>query len=909
MVARHASEQQAIAYFLKTGEPGSYSIPEIIALCDKHVRTTTQSSIIEALPLAQSFVKQSRKLGSDAYLAALRAAGWTFLVAGKYHDARRSYLAARALVVKQPLMRARIDRTLIDVYMYLGDAGSARQSALKASTTFRRLRAEDDFARTQVNYANLLHRQDRHRQAYKLYHAAAEHFQRRGDALSTALCWYNEANTLVQLFDFDAAYKLYSEARSIFLEKDHALHAYGCLYGLAWLHMLKGDFHIALRDLASCEAFYRQGGQRRELVLCLLDRAESYLGLNLLPDAIRTAAQAAIGARKLGIRYEEAKAAFFSARAAIGMNRQQTARAQLRLARRLMSREQNQAFLTAIEVTAAMLGKNDQLRRRAIDVARSRSRALQLPLWEAICDVEIAATRPDNSAVLKRLDHNRAVQTVPHLSAQYGVLRGDQEAARGRLASATRWWGRSAEILDAVRSVLPPIELRSAFLQGRHDPFHRLIAAESARDPRRAALWLERSKNVGIWSPLDRRLAENPDRIRVQSSMGELARQVAAVAAVTAAASGRRSARLAFRLPQLAKLREQIRQQLLELYAGLEGGQPAQAFTLDMLLAAADELPIIQFHFNDFDIQAIITHRGNCRVHTYPDGVRVLDDFVARWRFFTECAPSNTAEHRAVDLSDEAALINRISAWLLEPLELSVDFERILLVPEGKLFCLPWTALIWRGEPIYRNLGLLQAPSVRHFLHSRRAVTRSNRAHIFVGETAGLPWIKEELELIQRRFSGMSLELHQPCRRTDFPDHSAARIWHYAGHAILRSDNPFYSALLLDQDQLFAADLRLLQNDVEVTSLAACRTGQQTGLPGEETSGLVRALLEMGARSVVAGGWAVADRSAALWMDAFYTALMRDQTPLQAMNHAIDTVRDEFPSAFHWAAFAVHGAG
>ena len=94
------------------------------------------------------------------------------------------------------------------------------------------------------------------------------------------------------MFDFKGAEKLYKKARKIFEKHNQRLHAYGCLYGLAWLHMLEGNFHIALQELNECEIEYRRGRHARELVLCQLDRAEVYLGLNLFIDARNTAKEA-----------------------------------------------------------------------------------------------------------------------------------------------------------------------------------------------------------------------------------------------------------------------------------------------------------------------------------------------------------------------------------------------------------------------------------------------------------------------------------------------------------------------------------------------------------------------------------------------------------------------------------------
>lgn len=80
-------------------------------------------------------------------------------------------------------------------------------------------------------------------------------------------------------------------------------------------------------------------------------------------------------------------------------------------------------------------------------------------------------------------------------------------------------------------------------------------------------------------------------------------------------------------------------------------------------------------------------------------------------------------------------------------------------------------------------------------------------------------------------------------------------------------------------------------------------------VPGEETTGLVRSLLEMGARNVLAGHWPVSDRSTAVWMGAFYKRLFAGDDLLGSAAFAAESVRETYPSAFYWAAFSVFGAG
>jgi tetratricopeptide (TPR) repeat protein len=108
---------------------------------------------------------------------AYRALARVTHMSGAHAPALAAYLEARRLASEQPLVRARIDRALVDVYMYLGKFEQSRKSAQSAARVFTRLKADSDLAQTRVNYANLLHRQDRHREAEKLYREAADYFR------------------------------------------------------------------------------------------------------------------------------------------------------------------------------------------------------------------------------------------------------------------------------------------------------------------------------------------------------------------------------------------------------------------------------------------------------------------------------------------------------------------------------------------------------------------------------------------------------------------------------------------------------------------------------------------------------------------------------------------------------------
>ena len=65
--------------------------------------------------------------------------------------------------------------------------------------------------------------------------------------------------------------------------------------------------------------------------------------------------------------------------------------------------------------------------------------------------------------------------------------------------------------------------------------------------------------------------------------------------------------------------------------------------------------------------------------------------------------------------------------------------------------------------------------------------------------------------------------------------------------------------------------------------------------------------MEMGARSVLAGLWPVADASTACWMTRFYGAWLEGTSLPDAVRAAQAETRSQWPSPYHWAAFALFG--
>jgi len=494
----------ALKRFISSGKLGPSDRSAVAEAFEVEVRRRTQRSMPGALRYAEKFlqrVEQGKRCGSMAR-SANRALARTLHLKGEYRLALKRYQRARALGGADVDFRARIDRALVDVYMYLEDFPSARKRAQMALAAFRKLKSELDVAMTMVNYANLFHRQDRHREAEKYYREASAIFKKQGNKFALARASFNRANCLLQLFDVDQAERLYQQALKTYTELNLPFDATEAKYSIGWLRMLTGQFHLALRDLNDARRAFRTVGHRRGVALCDLDMAESYLQLNLYSDALDAARLAESAFNRLGLRYEEAKAALFRAKSELLLGKNKHARRAVNRAMISFKALRNYGFLGAARLLSSQIEQSSTNSLREAKSAQECFERAELPLWEAICDLHLAASNTEAHSALHRLSKNKVMRSSPHLFAHWQTLLGDQQYSQGKFDRARDSWTRAAECLDSLRAQLPPIELRDGFTRRMVWPHLRLISSEANVNELSAAAWVERYRTSGVWAPV-----------------------------------------------------------------------------------------------------------------------------------------------------------------------------------------------------------------------------------------------------------------------------------------------------------------------------------------------------------------------------------------------------------------------
>jgi len=128
-----------------------------------------------------------------------------------------------------------------------------------------------------------------------------------------------------------------------------------------------------------------------------------------------------------------------------------------------------------------------------------------------------------------------------------------------------------------------------------------------------------------------------------------------------------------------------------------------------------------------------------------------------------------------------------------------------------------------------------------------------------------------------------------------------ADIAHLAAHGQHRAQNALFSTLELTGGPLLGYDLQRAARTPSMVVLSSCDLGLTDIRPGDETFGMVTALLNAGSATVVASVSAVADHAAMAIMVRYHQAMLGGRSPATALAAALQ--RDTT------AGFVCFGAG
>jgi CHAT domain-containing protein/tetratricopeptide (TPR) repeat protein len=284
--------------------------------------------------------------------------------------------------------------------------------------------------------------------------------------------------------------------------------------------------------------------------------------------------------------------------------------------------------------------------------------------------------------------------------------------------------------------------------------------------------------------------------------------------------------------------------------------------------------------------------------------------------------------------------------------------DRLLIVPDGVLFRLPFEALALPepgpAGPVFVNdrFTVSYAPSAASLARagktpsrlyektalafgvSNRAASQSHSSRSMASSPAAilddiyrrdgfsdapLPFIEEEISDLASRIDRKKIDVYQggdAAERTfKSLDLDAYQLIHLACHAFSGDGRPLRSSLLLSPDPdnqddgfLQVSEMYGLRTKADLVVLSGCQTGRGKIVENGGNLGLPRAFLFVGARSVLATLWPISDESGSVFMRYFYDAYFRSEGKAKALQAAKAAMRKtKFAHPFFWASYVLTG--
>ncbi len=871
------------------------------------------SAASEALELAASDPRRSltratelaelARLGKD--WAALSVAAHSVGISAKHLDDLDTSFTALQEAIRagrragSAVLPAQAQVSLAGTLSLMGRPGRALRAI---GTAIDNLHGVDK-AKARTQQAAILQFVGRADEAMNVLRLALPILRRSGEADWTTRALSNRSLLHIVRRSFRAAEADLEEAR--LLSERHSLSTWAAYVeqNLGWLKASRGEVVAALEHYENADERYRilgaEVGSLREA------KARLLLSVRLVAEA-RAAAESAVQIhRSQQRRMEVVDAQLLLSTVALVQGdvaeAQRAARQAAQGFRRLnrpagaalarYASLQAQVAERPVGVTAA------QARRCADDLAKA---GWLVPSLEArILAGRLALLRGNRAAAHHDLAlAARARRTGPaDCRARAWLAEALLREAEGRRTSAKSAISAGLRIVENYQATLGATELRA------HVSIHRgALAATGLRlavedgNARAVLSFVER----GRASALLYRPPRPPQDPVLSADLEELRM------AVTEIEQRRSAGRSAGELIQRQVRIERAIADRCRRFPALAGGQRLKARKIAELDEALGEMALVEYVEHDQVLSAVTVVDGRARLTELgsADLASTLKhvSFALRRMANAESRP----ESRAAAAATLGRLRGQLDGLLFTPIRDQIGDRALVLVPSAALQSLPWSVVptCW-GRPVS------VVPSARFWLMATEHRRRSSPGAAVVVAGPGLAGASAEADAVAALYPG-AIELVGDTggAAAVLAAIDGAMVAHIAAHGLLRSDNPFFSALLLSDGPLTLYELERLGRSPFHVVLAACEAAAHRVVAIDEVLGLATVLLAKGTASLVAPVVAVLDEAIVGLMVRYHHGLQAGIAPAAALAGAQEKAAADGDTA--WAAgagFVCMGAG
>ena len=670
----------------------------------------------------------------------------------------------------------------------------------------------------------------------------------------------------------------------------------------AWAAVQAGRLGEGVARFDAAAELWRQAGL--PLGELHADYADALAELRLLPEAMEQARAAVDTLEQQGVPLMAAEALLRLARLALATGDTVTADDVADRAVGLLRDQQRpdwvaRACLVGVQArTAAGTPRRDDraVALRAAATLRTSGAAAELcEAYLTAARAAVALGRPAAAAV----DLDRAAAAAPAspvlARVQGHVARAHAAALRGDDAGVLRACRSGLADLARHRAALPSTELRAlASGHGAELASRGLAAVVHAGPAPRVLSWMERTRANAL-APSG---ASDPaavdgedgddDLVALRSIQAEVEQARGSTAGVPAALRSRQ-----------AELEQRVRRRSWTARADGPDADPRDPPLAELRRTLAGRV-LVEYDVLDGHLVAVVVEPRRSRVvrlGPVDDVLREVDALRVTLR-----ALASSVERMAPTLVGVSrALLGRLRALLVDPLDLGPVDPRWSSSRSARLQAAPWSALL--------PCPVSVAPSASLWWRSARRAPRPGPTVLVAGPDLEAA-VAEVHALAETRPDARVLVPPDSSARAVRAALTGAGVAHLACHGRVRADNPLFSSLLLADGALTVHELDRRAGVPERIVLAACDVGAPVVYPGNELLGFVGTLLARGARGIVASTTLVADRHVLPLMRDLHDGLAAGGSTARALHAARGRVDPDDPRTFAaWCTFTAHGGG
>lgn len=733
--------------------------------------------------------------------------------------------------------------------------------------------------------ALLLKRSGRYRQALQQFDAAVELLGDQSRPLDLVKALNNRSLLHLEVGRLAQARADLRRCGRVAAEHGQALHVALSKVNLGCLDVIAGDLPGALGAFAAARIDYQALAPGR-LANLAVERSRALVAAGLYGEADRELAYALEHAERHRLSHTYADALQIRAEAALLAGQPGAAARWARQAHAsFLGRDNPRRALVAslLELRADHAAGQAPPRAMATRAQRLAARLRRLGLVEDARVAGLVAAR----ALVAVAEVGRAARVVtrggpPHRADRldtrllWWLARAELAAAAGRPAVASRHLATGMAVLHRYRTRFGSLDLQTgASVHGRELAQAGLAAALAGGSPAAVYRWSERARSQALLLPQVR----PPDDPSAAAALEEL--RQARYAVREAELAGRPTTGLRSRI-------EGLQRTVREHSWSTPGSRAAAGPALARFGEVREELAgaaLVSYLRDGPSLRALVVTAESATLVTM-GGYAAAAEAVLRLRADLDAQAGRAMPRR---LAEAVAVVTRrdasaLAAAVLDPVLPLVGDRPLVVVPTGVLVTVPWSVV-----PGCTGRTVTVTPSATSWLAGRRRLLgtgppgRAGGPAVLVagpGNDRG----EAEVAAVAALHPGATILTGASATpAAALAALAGAGIAHLATHGHHEPDNALFSTLDLASGPLLGYDLQRLAQAPPMVVLSSCDLGLTEVRPGDETFGMVTALLGAGSASVIASVARIADQTAMTVMTGYHRAVVGGHHPAAAL--------------------------